>query len=208
MRVPFTLPLLLLCTACAPQYASIAMGQYDLFRPYARVYSATIDIELARPAHVAVISIIAPAPGYNERPVLFEARYPQWDTDETHFAAGEHRLLPRRMTLRDPRNCRDTEKPSLSGCRRPRYMYIGAGAPNELSQIYQSDPSHYLVIASEEFIDPFTLADDLFDMAFERPELGTALKTRKAHEAGDVLERALLDRPGPPMWAAFYVSGK
>ena len=70
------------------------------------------------------------------------------------------------------------------------------------------DPSHYFVIASEEFVDPYTLADDLFELAFERDELAAALKRGKVQEAATDLERALLDRPGSPIWAALYVSGR
>jgi hypothetical protein len=208
-RVPL-LTLLLLATsvACAPQYATIAMGQYADFQPYARVYTNTIDIELARPAYVAVIRITTPGPGYNERPVLFQPIYPRYETDETHFGAGRHRVTPRRTSLIDPRNCREAEKPSLDGCRRALYMLPGVGSPGEIGTAYVSDPSHYFVVASEEFVDPYALAEDLFEMAFDRLELSAALKTGRATIAGTELERALLDRPGSPIWGAFYVSGK
>lgn len=207
-RTVLPLLVLLALTGCALRYYTAALGNYDEFRPYARVRSTSVDIEIARPAYVAVIGIIPPTPGYFERPVLFRPLYPLWDTDETRFNAGRHRVSPRRQTLRDPPNCRTGEKPSISGCRRLAYLLPGVGAPNEIAQAYIADPSHYLVVASEEFVDPFTLADDLFEIAFERLELGSALKRRAGEDAASDLERALLDRPGTPIWGALYVSGR
>jgi hypothetical protein len=199
---------LLASVGCAAGFYSAALGNYDEFQPYARLRATSLDLELARDAYVAVIGITTPAPGYSERPVLFQPIYPQWDTDETHFRAGRHRIVSRRQTLRDPVNCRHDQKPTLSGCRRAPYLYPGAGSHVEIGRVYVADPSHYVVIASEEFVDPYTLADDLFELAFEREELGDALKARTAETAATDLERALLDRPGSPIWGALYVSGR
>ena len=198
----------LLATACAPRRYSAALGNYDAFQPYAMLRSTSYDIELARAAHVAIIAITPPAPGYNERPVLFRPLYPLWDTDRTQFTAGKHRVTPRRQTLRDPVNCRGSEKPTLRGCRRAAYLYPGAGVPGEVNSIYSVDLGHYLVIASEDYLDAFTLADELFDMVLDRSELAEALKTRKGEMAAADLERALLDRPGSPLWGALYVAGR
>ena len=193
---------------CALRYYSAALGNYDEFRPDARLRATSLDVELARPAYVAVIGITTPGPGYQERPVLFEPIYPRWDTDETHFAAGRHHIVSRRQTLRDPANCRDDQKPTLSGCRRAPHLYPGVGSHIEVDGIYVADPGHYMVIASEDFVDPYTLADDLFEVAFEREEFAAALKTDRAQTAANNLERALLDRPGSFVWSALYVSGR
>lgn len=191
---------------CAPRYYSAALGSYDEFRPYARLRSTWIELELGRAAYVAIIGILTPAPGYPERPVLFQPIYPLWDTDSTHFAAGRHRVVSRRRTLRNPVNCREQHKPTLSGCRRPPYLHPGAGSHVDVGAIYSPDPTHYFVFASEEFVDPFTLADDLFELAYERDELTAALKRRSGPTAATDLERALLDRPGSPIWGALYVA--
>jgi hypothetical protein len=197
-----------LLTACASRHYSAALGNYDHFQPYAALRSTSYDIEIARSAYVVIIGITPPSAGYSDRPVLFRPLYPLWDTDRTQFPAGKHRVSPRRQTLRDPMNCRSDETPSLSGCRRAFYLYPGAGTSSEIGGIYSIDYGHYLVIASEEFIDPFQLADELFEMAFERKELAEALKTRKGEVAAGDVERALLDRPGTPIWGALYVAGR
>ena len=207
-RVPALL-VLLASVACASTQRSAGLGSYDEFRPYATLRSFTVaDLELSRPAYVAIVGITIPAPGYAERPVVFQPIYPRWDTDKTHFAAGRHRIVSARRTLRDPANCRGTEKPTLSGCRKRLYQYPEAGAHNEVGRIYVADAGHYVVIASEEFVDPYLLAEDLFFLAFEREELAAALKSRKVHEAASDLERALSDRPGSPIWGALYVGGR
>src|SRR5687767_12313855 len=125
-RVPALM--LLALVACASTQHSAALGSYDEFRPYASLRSFTVaDLELSRPAYVAIIGITIPAPGYSERPVVFQPFYPRWDTDKTHFAAGRHRIVSARRTLRDAANCRGTEKQTLSGCRKRLYQYPEAG---------------------------------------------------------------------------------
>lgn len=209
MRRPLVLLLLALSiapAACATRYTSAALGQYERFEPYARLRSTSIDLELSRAAYVAVIAIRAPSPGFRDRPILFRPLYPIYPTDSVHFSAGRHRLIPRRISVIEPLNCRGNETPSIDGCRRPPHLYPGVGGPGDVGGAYGSGLAHYIVIASEEFVDPYTLADELFNIALERPELASALRLLNAQASAPLLERALLDRPGTPIWGAFYVA--
>jgi hypothetical protein len=198
--------LAVLPVGCTTRYTTAALGQYDRFEPYARVRNMSIDLELARAAYVVIIAIRTPSPGFQDRPILFRPLYPLYPTDEVRFPAGRHRLVARRVTLNEPLNCRRDEQPTLSGCRRPPHLYPGVGGPGDVGGAYASTLAHYIVIASEEFIDPFTLADELFLVTLERPELSQLLRTHDAERSAPQLERALLDRPGTPMWGAFYVA--
>jgi hypothetical protein len=197
---------LALPVACATRYQSAALGQYERFEPYARLRNVSIDLELSRDAYIAIIAIRAPSPGFRDRPVLYRPLYPLYPTDPVRFAAGRHRLVARRTTLVDPLNCRRDEVPTLDGCRRPAHLYPGVGGPGDVGTVYSSTLAHYIVIASEEYIDPFTLADELFNTTLERPELASVLRRLDANASAQLLEQALLDRPGTPIWGAFYVT--
>jgi hypothetical protein len=182
----------------------MALGQYDEFAPYAVLRGRTVDLELARTAHVAVLAVRTPTTEYSERPVVFTVLYPRFDTDRTQFGPGRHRLTPRRQTLQEPPNCRVEQRPSLTGCRRAEFRYIGTGIT--MGQAYLPEEMQYLVIASEEFVDPYTLADDLYLTATDDEALSLALRRRDANASERELERALLDRPGSPLWGAFYAA--
>jgi hypothetical protein len=197
--------LLLLCTACAPRYGTAALGQYEEYRPFmtrppaATLNEAAYDIELTRQAFVSVIAIVPPAGGYEERPVYFQALYPRYDTDRMMFPAGKHRLRSPRTLLMEPRNCADDEKPALDGCRRAVQLLPGMLRPRPPA------PSHYLLITADEFVDPYEVADDLYFKAMDDEELKLALQSDDTDKAAALLERALLDRRGSPLWAAFYL---
>src|SRR5688500_8631722 len=124
MRLPYA-TLVLLSIACAPRYSTAALGNYNEFEPFMtsppmmplRVES-TYDVEIKRQAFVTLIAIVPPAGGYEDRPVVFSALYPLYDTDKLQFAPGRHRLRPHRTELTIPPNCSSAERPALEGCRR------------------------------------------------------------------------------------------
>jgi hypothetical protein len=207
MRVLPVTPLMLLCIACGPRYSSAALGQYPEFQPFmtrpppaSTRIEPTYDVELTRQAFVSLIAITPPAGGYEDRPVVFTALYPLYDTDRLMFPPGEHRLRSRRSILMEPRNCADDEKPALDGCRRSLRLLPGLlqGRP-------PGAPTHYLLITADEFVDPFELADELYFRALTDDALRTALLEGDTDGAAALIERALLDRRGTPLWAALYV---
>ena len=207
MRMAKATPLLLLCIACGPRYTSAALGQYPDFQPFmtrpptssGRV-EPSYHVELTRQAFVALIAITPPAGGYEDRPVVFNVLYPLYDTDRLMFAPGEHRLVPRRNVLMEPRNCADDEKPALDGCRRSLRLLPGLlqGRP-------PGAPTHYLLITADDFLDPFELADELYFRALGDDALRAALQQANTERAASLIERVLLDRRGTPLWAALYV---
>jgi hypothetical protein len=199
---------MLALTSCVPRFTSVGLGRYDEFQPYARSGGRGVDLELARAGHVAVISVILPRPAFADRPVLFAAVYPYYDTDQRYFEAGQHRLLPRRETVRVPLTCGSQQTPTLEGCRRAYDMLPGVRTLSEYITDYGIRGGHYIVFVADEPVDPYTLAEQLFYMAFDRPELTRLLRQLDAPAAAAELENALLDRPGTPRWAALYVAAR
>lgn len=197
------LPWALLLPSCAVKYSSAALGEYAAYEPFARVNRNLYTVELSQPAHVAVISVVAPQPGYNEAPVFFEVRYPLTEYDRTEFPAGRHRLSPRNVRLNTPRECRQTEAPTLEGCRR---TILPGLRGIDTNRAYQRDPQHYLLIAAPERIDPYTLADALYFLALEDEDFAEAFKRRDAEAAADVIERALLNQRMSAGWGGVYVT--
>lgn len=188
---------LVLAGACATRYSTAALGQYEQFEPFL-MFRHGQDVEITRPAYIAIITITPPASGYEDRPLLFDVVYPRYETDRLHFSAGRHRLVSRATRLMDPPGCASDEKPALDGCRRRLIPGLSAGRP-------PAGLSHYLLLAADEFVDPYTLADDLFYTALEEQALDDALRSAGVERAAAALERTLLDRRGSPLWAALYV---
>ena len=191
--------------SCATRYSSAALGQYEEFQPFIWLRNtqdnrARYELEITRPAFVSILTVSPPAGGFEDRPVMFDVVYPRYDTDPVEFTAGRHQLITRVTPLMPPRNCGYDEPPTLGGCRRPQYQLPGmrAGRP-------PTGPPHYLVIAADEFVDPYTLADELHYVAMEQPELGDALRSGTIESASALLERVLLDRRGTPFWAGLYI---
>jgi hypothetical protein len=194
--------------ACAPSFTSAGIGRYEEFQPFARAAGRGIDLELARSAHVAVVAVFRPRPAFSDRPLLFSAVYPYFESDRRYFDAGRHRLRARQADLRQPLLCGSQEVPTIEGCRRAYHMLPGVLSISD----YFTDPGirggHYIVFAADEPIDPFSLAEELFYMALDRPELARRLRALDAVAAAGELERTLLDRPGTPLWAALYVAAR
>lgn len=195
---------------CAPTYTSAGLGRYDVYRPFARMDGRAIELELDRTAWVAVVNVIPPNPAYRDRPILFEAVYPYYPTDQRHFEAGRHRLIPRRESVREPVGCRLEEVPTIDGCRRRFDMLPGVRLEEggAYSRSYSIRAGHYIALVADRPIDPYTLAEELYYLAFDRPELTRVLREMNAELAAAELERALLDRPGTPNWAALYVAAR
>jgi hypothetical protein len=206
MLLPAVLLATLAAGACGARYSTAALGQYESYEPFAVVGPSSIRLELARPAHVAIIAVLAPAPGFGSAPVLFTPLYPVYETDRTHFTAGEHRLLPRRVSLIEPQVCRRTETPSLAGCRRAQHLL--PGVPNPFRQAYPLDRQHYIVLVADEFIDPYAVAEELYVSVLDEQSVAELLKARDAPAAASELERVLLDRRGSPLWAGLYVTNR
>jgi hypothetical protein len=206
--------LLAVCTAavvgsaCAPTYTSAGLGRYDVFQPFARMDGGYIALELARAGYVAVINVVLPQPAFRERPVLFIAEYPLWPTDDRHFTAGRHRLRARRETVRVPRMCGGNQMPTIDGCRRVYEMLPGVRSLADYDRSRGLLRGHYIVMVADEPIDPFTIAEELFHLALDRPDLTRRLRELDAELAAAALEEALLDRPGSPYWAALYVAAR
>ncbi|CAN5716100.1 hypothetical protein BH23GEM9_BH23GEM9_35740 [soil metagenome] len=198
-----TTPLLL--GGCAVKYSTAALGDYAAYEPFATMNRSTVWLEVNRDAHVAVLAVRTPMPGYDTAPVLFDVMYPVYETDRTHFRAGKHVLLPRQTSMQLPPQCRESEVPALAGCRRR----LRPGLRGlDVRDAYQRDVNHYIVIVADEFIDPYTLADELFYAVFEDDEVADLLKARDAETAAASLERVLLDRRMAPGWAGLYVTNR
>lgn len=196
--------LVLITAGCAPSYSSAALGQYELYQPYARQVRDAFDVELTRAGYVAVIEVLTPTPTHRDLPVLFRASYPEFPTDQHEFPAGDHQLRSRQTTFIQPRNCGRTELPAIDGCRRDLRMLPGVHSLGE----YRVGVHHYIAIVADEPVDPFTIAEELFYIALENPLLSRQLKELDADLAAASLEQALLDRPGTANWAAHYVTAR
>lgn len=191
-------------TACAPTFTSAALGRSDFFAPHATMRGRTVQLELAQRAHVAVVQVLTPTPGNQDRPVLFVPLYPRFETDQREFEPGTHRLAAREETFRQDWVCGDTQSPTMDGCRRD-YRYLPG--VRSLAE-YHDGYTHFITLVSDQPIDPYALAEELFYMAFDDPRLAQQFRDVDAEAAAATLEQALLDRPGSANWAAHYVAGR
>jgi hypothetical protein len=189
-----------LFSGCAVQVNRAAFGRgVAAYQPAAEMRGALITIDVARPAHVAVVGIAAPRPGFEYAPIKFEAVFPFSDIDPTYHEAGRHRLRPRLVGGRTYRECREAEKPSLSDCRRTYLPNTNVpGAYEGLGE------QHYIVVFSEEPVDPYTLAYELFLTGLVDDDFNAAITRREPGATTDEVERAL--RPHIAIgWAAVHV---
>jgi hypothetical protein len=185
-------------SACGSAREGVRLGAYDEFQPV--VASTQEHIQLARSANVTVVNVLTP--NDQGRPVLFSVQYPRFDTDPAEFTAGSHRLQPRLRTAAAPPRCQPGVNPTLAGCRPHLPDYPGVGVPS-LSGYYATAGT--LFIASDGAIDPYELADALFNLARSSTELSSALKRDDPQITQIALERALSARAGMPRWAAYYL---
>src|SRR5690606_28310584 len=79
---------------CATRYGTEALGQYDLFSPYADLTRGSRDVELTRPGHIAIIDIFPLNPSYTmpRDHRTFRALFPVTERDSTYYPAGTHRV--------------------------------------------------------------------------------------------------------------------
>jgi hypothetical protein len=199
MKVTATvLAIALLATACGGARPGVGLGAYDRFGPV--LAPSDQDIELAADAHVIVLTVQTP----NEvtRPILVSVTYPRYDTDRLEFTAGRHRLESRQRTAAAPARCVGTE-PTLSGCRPHLPDYPGVQVPaSTLTGYYY--PAGRIMIASEEALDPFTMAEFFIVRMRTDPDLAAAMRVGESETVQLHLTRVLRERLGPTGWAAYY----
>jgi hypothetical protein len=190
-----------LLTGCTARYGTLALGQYELFSPFADLTRGRREVELGRPGFVAVLDVVPADPAFRQRPdyVTFRPIYPLSVHDSTFFATGTHRL--RYAVTNEPMVtlCREIDIPSIDGCREAR-----AGSFRQISGPVPS-ASHYLVIVAEEYVDPFTLAYYLNEAVRMSDTLPTALHRRNPQDAAEALSLAIADMPGLSAWSGYYV---
>jgi hypothetical protein len=199
--------LALLIPACAgTRYGTAALGNYDAYEPFATMNRGLVTVEIAREAHLAVVSVQVPRPGYETAPVIFDVVYPHSSADRTLFPPGRHRMSPRPVARRAFRECEALEKPSLDGCRR-RILPGLRTVDNE--RMYQPASEHHvIVVAADQPVDPYTLAEALYFAALENEVLAGALRRRDAPAARAILERTLLDQNLATGWAGVYLTSR
>ena len=191
----------LLWSACAPSYGTAGLGAYDDFRPYVRLTGSSYEVELDRPAHIAIIGIRAPDPSRDTRfELTFVPLYPRTNADSTMFPAGKHRARPRPVIEPMRKLCGRDEIPTIEGCRLER----SRGGTTRLDPML----GHYLVVVSESILDPYTLSFYLEEARVTSEELARALYYRDVKTAVDELTQAIATLPGSPYWAGYYVVQK
>lgn len=179
--------------------------------PRRRGRSTELEVTIRRRAYISVVQIIAPAPDRRDSPVLFRAFYPwalglQWQFEPGRWIIeGWPELIFETISSpttrgRGVRLCERNEEPALGGCwvREAELPGYAHGRGVNLDQ--------YIVIASEERIDPYRLAYDLYFAALDSDELRRALVRDDAAEAARLIEHVIAARPGSPFWGAIYLS--
>lgn len=203
MRVRNRVVLGVACVAlagCATHYQTLALGQYDRFSPFADLTTGRREIELSRPGYVAVLGIDALDPRYRAplNHVTFDAIYPRTRYDSTYFPAGTHRLRYYPTTETMPVLCSDLDVPTIDGCRASR------GGPRTIVRGPVPTSSHYLVVAAEDFIDPYTLAFYLNERLLISDTFAVSLFRRDAGEVAEEITAAMAEVPGLRGWSAYY----
>jgi hypothetical protein len=209
-RMPALLLVVLLPSCAGANYGTTwgtaPLGTYDDYRPHATMSGRLVTVEMEREAHVAVIGVRAPRPGYESAPVFFEVKYPYTSVDRTRFPAGRHRMSPRPASPRAYRECETLEKPTIDGCR--RRVLPGMRTVDDARVYPGPTDQHIIVVVADEPIDPYTLADALYFAAFENATLAAAFRLRDAPAAKAILERTLLDQKIATGWAGVYLTSR
>jgi hypothetical protein len=197
LRVLAVALLLPACASGGGGPSGVGLGAYEQYQP---VLEASLEnVTLASEANIAVLHVQLPTEG--SRPVLFSVQYPRYDTDPVKFGAGTHRLEPRQRTAAAPPRCQPGAAPTLSGCRPHLPDYPGVQVPS-LSGYYST--SARIVIASEQPLDPFSLAEFFIARGRADTQFASAMRGTDNEAAQINLERVLRDRLGATGWAAYY----
>lgn len=191
---------LVMLFGCATRYGTQALGQYDLFSPFADLTRGSRDVEITRAGHIAIIDIhpLNPSFAMPRDHRTFRALYPATEQDSTYYAAGTHRIRHTPTVGVNRPRCEDGAIPSMTGCREDLQL-----AERTSGQIPSSN--HYLLIVAEEFIDPYTVAFHLNEAVITNELLMPALFERDAPAAAEEIARVIADVPGLGVWSGYYV---
>ena len=190
-------------SACAATHPPVQLGQYEAFQPI--YHEGRMRFELARPAYVSIIAVREPWEP-EAGPLIFEVLYPRYETDRLEFEAGRHNPVSRLVGNRVPINCPVAVKPTLRTCRPALHVYPQVRGGSNWRKDYPGQ--HYLLVASDRFIDPYELAWELFFYAFENEEVGQLLREEKPFEAARRLEQAIAGLPEARAWAGYMLISK
>jgi hypothetical protein len=201
MRVLLILGVAAVCGGgCAARYGTLALGQYELFAPFADLTRGRREVELTRPGYVAILDIRPFDPAY--RPpqdyVTFRAIFPLTVHDSTYFPAGTHALRYNSVTETMRVLCADVEVPSIDGCREYR------GGPSSIISGPVPTSTHYLIIVAEEYVDPFTVAFHLNETVRASDTFAVALHRRDVQAVAEEISAGIADVPGLRGWSGYY----
>lgn len=206
MRSKFVSALLIIAaTGCASGGGGGGGGSGVAFGPQAATTQPVItsfnaqDIALAAPAHVVIIAVMAPQLD-DGRPLLFQVDYPRFDGDPLEFQPGTYRVNSRQRTAAAPPRCQPGQSPTFQTCRPMLTTYPGVGGIPSLGQFYST--AGYIMVTNNAFMDPYTLADQLFNRARSRPGFYSAIKSNNAVGVQAELE-PVLGTLGAN-WSAYY----
>ena len=157
------------------------------------------DISVAAPAHVIVIQVMAPQVD-DGRPLLFQVDYPRFDGDPLEFQPGRHRLNSRQRSAAAPARCEAGQSPTFRTCRPTLTTYPGVGGIPSLSQFYT--PAGYIMITNNQFVDPYSMADQLFNRVRARPAFSAAIRDNNAAAVQTELQAVLAGLGGD--WSATF----
>jgi len=191
---------LLLLSGCATRYGTHALGQYDLYSPYADLTRGSRTVEITRPGHIAIIDIHALNPAYTmpRDHRTFRALFPVTERDSTYYPAGTHRIRHTLTVAANRPRCEDGVIPSITGCREDLVL-------SERTSGQVATSHHYLLLVAERFIDPYTVAFHLNEAVLTNQLLMPALYTRDAEAAAAEIARVIADIPGLGAWSGYYV---
>jgi hypothetical protein len=185
---------------CAARYGTLALGQYELFSPFADLARGRREVELSRPGYVAVLDIAPLDPAYRapQNYQTFRPIFPLTVHDSTRFPAGAHvlRYFPVTETMRVL--CSDADVPSIDGCRASR------DGPTTTVRGSVPASTHYLVVVAESYIDPYTLAYHLDERLLVSDTFAGALHRRDTEAVDREITLAIAEAPDLGGWAAFY----
>lgn len=192
----------LVLVSCTTAWQTTGLGRYTEYQPWGRVVSGTYEIELERAGHVSIIGVVVPLRSQdNSRHFTFRPLFPRTEADSTFYPPGRHAARHTRVIENMRRLCDVTETPTVGGCRRGRPGGIDYGDAGRV-------PQHFLMVVSSRLVDPYTLADVLEFTHKTEPEFALALQQRDIEAAAGFITNAIVDLPGSPDWAAFYVMEK
>jgi hypothetical protein len=194
----------LTASACASGIPREAVSFGMVPEPVTVARLSPFVVELEDSSYVAVLWMTYPDTDEPGRPITFSGRYPLYPTDQLSFASGRHRLISRRREDRDPYDCEANETPSLAGCRRPLHLLPGAN-----QYIATRTPlTASVVIASQDYIDPYALAEDLYWALMKDSQRAQRLVGADIETVAAELQPVLLEMLGLRDWSASFATGR